>query len=64
VTTIRHRTLHLDGLEVFYRESGTAGRPAILLLHGFPSSSHMLRRLLGELGDEFHCVAPTCPGSA
>jgi pimeloyl-ACP methyl ester carboxylesterase len=62
MATIRHRTIDVDGLEVFYRESGTPGRPALLLLHGFPSSSYMYRRLLDDLGDEFHCVAPDLPG--
>jgi pimeloyl-ACP methyl ester carboxylesterase len=58
----RHRTVDVDGLQVFYREAGTAGKPPILLLHGFPSSSHMFRHLLSQLGDEFHCVAPDLPG--
>ena len=60
--TVRHRTVDVDGLEVFYRESGMPDRPAVLLLHGFPSSSHMYRHLLAELGDRFHCVAPDLPG--
>jgi len=62
VTAIRHRTIEIDGLEVFYRESGTPGRRPLLLLHGFPSSSHMYRHLLDDLSDEFHCVAPDLPG--
>ena len=62
MTAIRHRTIDVDGVEVFYRESGTPGRPPLLLLHGFPSSSHMYRHLLDELGDELHCVAPDLPG--
>ena len=58
----RHRTIQADGVEVFYRESGSRGRRSLLLLHGFPSSSHMYRHLLDDLGDEFHCVAPDLPG--
>lgn len=62
MTATRHRTIEVDGLEVFYRESGTPAHRPILLLHGFPSSSHMYRHLLDDLGDEFHCVAPDLPG--
>jgi pimeloyl-ACP methyl ester carboxylesterase len=58
----RHRTVEVEGLEIFYRENGNPGRPAILFLHGFPSSSHMYRDLLADLGAEFHCVAPDLPG--
>ncbi|MGW7056558.1 alpha/beta fold hydrolase [Streptomyces sp. NPDC054887] len=54
----RHRTVEVDGLEVFYREAGDPSRPTLVLLHGFPSSSHMYRGLLAELADEFHLVAP------
>lgn len=62
MTSTRHQTVDVNGLEIFYRESGTPGRRPILLLHGFPSSSHMYRRLLADLSDEFHCVAPDLPG--
>ncbi|MFC7446882.1 alpha/beta fold hydrolase [Rhodococcus daqingensis] len=54
----RHRTATIDGLEVFYRESGHPNSPTIVLLHGFPSSSHMFRNLAAELADEFHVIAP------
>ncbi|MCZ4555712.1 alpha/beta hydrolase [Rhodococcus maanshanensis] len=54
----RHRTATIDGLEVFYRESGHPDNPTLVLLHGFPSSSHMFRNLISELADEFHVVAP------
>ncbi|MGW6374554.1 alpha/beta fold hydrolase [Rhodococcus sp. NPDC055112] len=54
----RHRTATIDGLEVFYRESGDPDNPTLVLLHGFPSSSHMFRNLIAELADEFHVVAP------
>ncbi|SEM22194.1 alpha/beta fold hydrolase [Rhodococcus maanshanensis] len=54
----RHRTATIDGLEVFYRESGHPDSPTLVLLHGFPSSSHMFRNLIAELADEFHVIAP------
>jgi pimeloyl-ACP methyl ester carboxylesterase len=60
--TTRHRTVELDGLELFYREAGDEGAPALVLLHGFPSSSHMFRHLLPRLEDAFHCFAPDLPG--
>ena len=52
-----HRT-QVDGLEVFYREAGSKDLPAIVLLHGFPSSSHMFRELIPRLAQDFHVVAP------
>ena len=54
----RHRTATIDGLEVFYREAGDPDNPTLVLLHGFPSSSHMFRNLITELADEYHLVAP------
>jgi pimeloyl-ACP methyl ester carboxylesterase len=56
------RTVDVEGTEIFYREAGDRGRPTILLLHGFPSSSHMFRDLIPELADRFHLVAPDLPG--
>ena len=56
-TTTRHHTATIDGLDVFYREAGDPSRPT-LLLHGFPSSSHMFRNLIAALADEYHLVAP------
>lgn len=53
-----HRTVTIDGLDVFYREAGDRSNPTILLLHGFPSSSHMFRNLIASLADSFHLVAP------
>ncbi|MFE1521412.1 alpha/beta fold hydrolase [[Kitasatospora] papulosa] len=53
-----HRTATIDGQQVFYREAGPAGAPVIVLLHGFPSSSHMFRNLIPELSDRYHVVAP------
>ena len=60
--TVRYKTVDVDGLEVFYREAGDSNRPAILLLHGFPSASHMFRDLIPELADRYHVVAPDLPG--
>lgn len=54
----RYHTVNVDGLEVFYREAGDPANPTILLLHGFPSSSHMFRNLIASLSDSFHLVAP------
>lgn len=59
---IQHRTVSVDGLEIFYREAGDPARPAILLLHGFPSASHMFRDLIPELAGEYRVVAPDLPG--
>lgn len=60
--SIQYRTQNVDGLKVFYREAGTRGAPKLLLLHGFPSSSHMFRDLIPQLADRFHIVAPDLPG--
>lgn len=57
-----YRTVEIDGLEIFYREAGRKDAPAILLLHGFPTSSHMFRNLMPALADEFYLVAPDYPG--
>ena len=59
---IRHKTIEVDGLEIFYREAGLDKAPTILLLHGFPTSSHMFRNLIPALSDKFHLVAPDYPG--
>ncbi|MFF4653139.1 alpha/beta fold hydrolase [Streptomyces sp. NPDC001380] len=56
--TTRYRTAVVDGLEVFYREAGDPANPTLLLLHGFPSSSHMFRNLITALADRYHLVAP------
>jgi pimeloyl-ACP methyl ester carboxylesterase len=54
----RYHTAIIDGLDVFYREAGDSSNPTLLLLHGFPSSSHMFRNLINSLADEYHLVAP------
>jgi len=60
--SIQYRTQDVDGLKIFYREAGVRGAPKLLLLHGFPSSSHMFRDLIPLLADQFHIVAPDLPG--
>ena len=59
---IFYRTLKVDGLSIFYRESGPNDGPVLLLLHGFPSSSRMFEPLLARLSDRYHLVAPDYPG--
>src|SRR5206468_1820335 len=60
--TVFYRTLNVEGLEIFYREAGPRDAPTVLLLHGFPSSSHMFRNLISLLADKYHVVAPDFPG--
>src|SRR6266568_2754915 len=62
VIPVRYPTIAVDGLDVFYREAGNPEAPKLLLLHGFPSSSHMFRDLISKLADRFHIVAPDLPG--
>jgi len=62
MTTISYRTAGVDGFNIFYREAGAADAPKLLLLHGFPSSSHMFRDLIPLLADRFHIIAPDLPG--
>jgi pimeloyl-ACP methyl ester carboxylesterase len=57
-----HRTAKVDGINIFYREAGPADAPVVLLLHGFPTSSHMYRNLIPALGDHYHVIAPDYPG--
>lgn len=57
-----HRSIQVDGLDIFYREAGSPDAPTILLLHGFPTSSHMFRYLIPALADQFHLIAPDYPG--
>lgn len=62
MTSIRYRRADVGGLKVFYREAGAAGARNLLLLHGFPTASHMFRDLIPLLADRFHVVAPDLPG--
>lgn len=57
-----HKTININGVDVFYREAGPVDAPTILLLHGFPTSSHMFRNLIPALADRFHLLAPDYPG--
>lgn len=59
---IRYRTASFDGLKILYREAGDSRAPTLLLLHGFPTSSHMFRDLIPLLSDRYHLVAPDLPG--
>ena len=58
----RHRVVDVDGRKIFYREAGADTSPALLLLHGFPTSSHMFRGLISALADDCHVIAPDLPG--
>jgi len=60
--TTHFKTVDVDGTAIFYREAGDRSRPTILLLHGFPTSSHMFRNLIPQLADRYHVVAPDLPG--
>jgi len=62
MSSVRYRKISVDGANIFYRESGSAAAPKLLLLHGFPTSSHMFRDLIPLLADQFHIMAPDLPG--
>ncbi|MBS1793208.1 MAG: alpha/beta hydrolase [Acidobacteria bacterium] len=59
---VLYKTVRIDGLDIFYREAGDRSKPTILLLHGFPTSSHMFRNLIPELAGDYHLLAPDLPG--
>ncbi len=59
---VLHKTAKIGDLDIFYREAGPKDAPAILLLHGFPTSSQMFRNLIPALADKYHIVAPDYPG--
>lgn len=59
---VRYKTVEVRGLDIFYREAGSRDNPTLLLLHGFPTSSHMFRDLIPRLSDRFHLIAPDYPG--
>ncbi|MGA3267572.1 MAG: alpha/beta hydrolase [Verrucomicrobiota bacterium] len=60
--TIKYQKIRVNGLNIFYREAGKQTSPALLLLHGFPSSSHMFRNLIPLVAERYHIVAPDFPG--
>ena len=60
--SVAYKTRPVDGLDLFYREAGNPANPALLLLHGFPTSSHMFRNLIPKVAGHFHVVAPDLPG--
>ena len=62
LNSTKHQSIEINGLDIFYREAGRKDAPTILLLHGFPTSSHMFRNLIPTLDDTFHLVAPDYPG--
>jgi pimeloyl-ACP methyl ester carboxylesterase len=57
-----HKTVKVDGLNIFYREAGDVNKPTVLLLHGYPTSSHMFRNLITDLSVRYHVLAPDYPG--
>ena len=59
---VRYKSAVIDGVEVAYREAGRESAPAIILLHGFPTSSHMFRNLIPALADRYRVIAPDYPG--
>ncbi len=59
---ILNKTIEVNGVEVFYREAGNKEAPTLLLLHGYPTSSHMFRNLINDLSDRYHLLAPDYPG--
>jgi pimeloyl-ACP methyl ester carboxylesterase len=61
-SVVRHRTASVNGMDVFYREAGDPGSPALVLLHGFPTSSHMFRNLIPALADTYRVIAPDMIG--
>ena len=62
IIVTQHKFIKIDGLDIFYREAGSKNSPTILLLHGFPTSSHMFRNLIPALADKYHLIAPDYPG--
>jgi pimeloyl-ACP methyl ester carboxylesterase len=62
VTPVTYSSIDIDGLKIAYREAGAPGKPKMVLLHGFPSSSHQYRDLIRSLSDRFHVIAPDYPG--
>jgi len=61
-TSVQFKSAKIDGLNIAYREAGDPANPTVLLLHGFPTSSHMFRNLIPELAKNYHVIAPDYPG--
>src|SRR5271154_1383830 len=59
---VSFHTSDAAGVKIFYREAGDPETPAVLLLHGFPTSSHMFRDLIPQLATDYHVIAPDLPG--
>src|SRR6195952_3159909 len=59
---VHYRSVTVEDVKVFYREAGDPAKPVLLLLHGFPTSSHMFRNLIPLLADRYHVIAPDYPG--
>lgn len=62
LNSVSYKTVTIDNVDIFYREAGDPSRPTLLMLHGFPTSSHMFRNLIPALADNYHLVAPDYPG--
>lgn len=62
MSQVKHLTTKVNGIDIFYREAGKKGKPVLVLLHGYPTSSHMYRNLLRNLSDKYHLIAPDYPG--
>lgn len=61
-STVRYKTVQVEGVDLFYREAGGYKSPALLLLHGFPASSNMFRNIISKLVERFRIIAPDYPG--
>jgi pimeloyl-ACP methyl ester carboxylesterase len=62
IAAVSFKTQLVQGFKIFYREAGDPRKPAVLLLHGFPTSSHMFRNLIPQLAGDYHVIAPDLPG--
>jgi pimeloyl-ACP methyl ester carboxylesterase len=60
--SVKHHTIEIDGMEIFYREAGSSDAPVLLLPHGYPSSSFQFRNFMPALADHWHTIAPDYPG--
>lgn len=58
----KYHSKNVSGVDIFYREAGQKDKPTLVLLHGYPTSSHMYRNLINDLSDQYHLIAPDYPG--